>query len=195
MNTARSRFQKSASTRAFTLVEMMVSVGLGTALLTVVVFLTIYGARTFAAMGNYIDLDDQSRNAVDLIGREVRDASAVISPYSTNLLTLTNATAGTICTLTYNANARTLAFQKTGQPAQTLLVQCDQWSYAMYDRAPSITSTNITFHSATNGVGQADPTVCKLINMTWKCSRTILGSPLTTENVQTAQIVLRNKVK
>jgi hypothetical protein len=173
----------------------MISAGLATAMLTVVVYLTIYGARTFAAMGNYVDLDDQSRNAVDVIGREVRDASAVISPWSTNLVTLTNATAGTTCTLTYDPNARTLVFQKTGQPAQTLLYQCDSWSYSMYDRAPSITSSNITFHSATNGAGQLDPTFCKLINMTWKCSRTMLGAKLTTESVQTAQIVLRNKVE
>jgi hypothetical protein len=191
------RNRKTASVRAFTLIEMLISVGLGTAMLTVVVFLTIYGARTFAAMGNYIDLDDQSRNAADVIGREIRDASAVMA-YQTNLptmwLKLTNATSATISVLTYDSNARMLTFQKTGQVTQTNLTQCDQWSFTLYDRAPLLTSTNILFHAATNGSGQLDPTFCKLINMSWKCSRTILGAKLTTESVQTAQIVLRNKV-
>jgi len=39
-----------------------------------------------------------------------------------------------------------------------------------------------------------DINACKLINMTWKCSRTIFGSKRNTESIQTAQIVLRNKV-
>lgn len=187
----------AGSRRAFTLMETLVSVGLGVMMLMVTVFLTVYGARTFAAMGNYIDLDDQSRNTVDIIGREIRDSSGVVA-FQTNLptqwLKLTNAMSGTTCTLTYDSNSRTLIFQKTGQPAQTNLTQCDQWSFALYDRAPVVTSNNISFHAATNGVGQLDPTFCKLINMTWKCSRTILGAKLTTESMQTAQIVLRNKV-
>jgi hypothetical protein len=49
------------------------------------------------------------------------------------------------------------------------------------------------FFPATNSAGAYDLSVCKLINMTWKCSRTVLGSKLNTESVQTAQVVLRNK--
>jgi Prokaryotic N-terminal methylation motif len=182
---------------AFTLIEMVIAVGLGTILLTVVAGLGVYGARTFLSMGNYIDLDDQSRNAVDTIGREIRDASAVLA-FQTNLptriLTLTNATAGVTVKFIYDSKNRTLVFQKTGQPEQTLLTQCDQWNFALYDRAPVATNL-LSFHAATNGVGQLDPSFCKLINMTWNCSRTVIGAKLTTESVQTAQIVLRNKVK
>ena len=49
------------------------------------------------------------------------------------------------------------------------------------------------FFPATNTAGAYDLSTCKLINMTRKCSRTILGSKLNTESVQTAQVVLRNK--
>ncbi len=49
------------------------------------------------------------------------------------------------------------------------------------------------FYPATNSSGVYDPSICKLINMSWKCSRTILGSKMNTESVQTAQVVLRNK--
>ena len=163
-------------------------------------FLTVYGARTFVALGNYVDLDEQSRNAVDIIGREIRNSSAVVG-FQTNLpilsLTLTNESAATSVTLTYNQNNRTLTMAKTGQSIVTNLTQCDQWNFALYDRAPNTNtfSTNIIFYPSTNGNGQIDPTYCKLVNMSWKCSRTILGAKLTTESVQTAQIVLRNKVK
>src|SRR5262249_10402165 len=152
--------RETGSVQGFTLIETLVSAGLATAMLTVAVFLTVYGARTFAAMGNYIDLDDQSRNAVDIIGREIRDSSAVVA-FQTNLptmwLKLTNATSGTTSILTYDSNARTLVFQKTGQGARTNLTQCDQWSFSLYDRAPLVSATNITFHAATNGAGQLDP--------------------------------------
>jgi hypothetical protein len=182
---------------AFTLIELAVGIGLSTVAALVIGFLTVFGARTFVAMGNYVDLDEQSRNAVDVISREVRNASAVVS-IQTHLpvmsLTLTNDSTAQTVKLTYNANARTLVMTKTGQQAVTNLTQCDRWNFMLYDRAPIISSNNVTFHAATNAVGQLDPSFCKLINMTWECSRTILGAKLTTESVQTAQIVLRNKV-
>lgn len=172
--------------------EVVIAMGLGAVLLAVVATLTVYGARTMVAMGNYVDLDSQSRNAVDTIGREIRDSSAVLS-FKTNQLVLTNATAAVIVTLTYHPTDRTLEFEKTGQSPKILLTQCDSWDFWLYDRAPL--ATNLTFHAATNGLGQLDPAFCKVINMSWNCSRTILGAKLTTESVQTAQIVLRNKVE
>jgi Prokaryotic N-terminal methylation motif len=185
--------------RAFTLVEMMVGVGVGSLVLASVAALTIYTSRSFVVMGNYEDLEIKSRNAVDAIGREIRDSSALLA-FQTNLpissLTLTNALAAYSAVITYNSTNRTLVLQKTGQPAQTLLTQCDQWNFALYDRAPITNSfsTNILFYSATNSLGQLDPTFCKLINMSWSCSRQILSVKLTTESVQTAEVVLRNKV-
>jgi len=194
---ARHSISRQNPAGGFTLAEMLVAVGAGFILLTSVAALSLYGAKSFLAMGNYVDLDDQSRNALDVICREVRDASAVVS-FNTNSpmsLTLTNATLGVTITLTNDPNGRTLTLLKTGLPAQTLLQQCDQWSFSLYDRAPLISSTNIIFPAATNGTGALDPTFVKLINMSWRCSRTILQQKVNTESVQTAQIVLRNKVK
>jgi Tfp pilus assembly protein PilW len=177
--------------RAMTLVELMVASGLGSIVMAVVASLTIYGAHTFSAMGNYVDLDLHSRNALDVIGRELRSATAVTASQTNSpnvSVTLTNTDSSTGFTLTWNTNARTLVLTKSGQPAQTCLTECDSWSFALYNRAPNISATNITFNTATNLAS------CKLINMSWKCSRTILGAKLNTESVQTAQIVLRNKI-
>jgi hypothetical protein len=35
--------------------------------------------------------------------------------------------------------------------------------------------------------------LCKLISVSWICSRTILGSKMNTESVQTAKIVIRKQ--
>jgi hypothetical protein len=51
----------------------------------------------------------------------------------------------------------------------------------------------LVFYPATNNAGALDLTICKVINMNWKCSRAILQQKINTESVQTAQIVLRNK--
>ncbi len=148
-------------------------------------------------MGNYISLDRKSRNTLDVLSREIRNATGVVA-FNTNLparwLTLTNASQATAVTLTYDSNARTLVMTKTGQAAQTYLTECERWDFGLFSRAPLLSTNNITFYSATNTTGVMDVTLCKLISMSWKCSRTVLGSKFNTESVQTAQIVMRNKV-
>jgi prepilin-type N-terminal cleavage/methylation domain-containing protein len=182
----------------FTLVEMMVSMALASIVLATLASLSMYGARSFAGLVNYVDLDAKSRNTMDVVSRELRMASALITCQS-NLpvrsLTLTNASNGSTIKLTFDSTAGTLVFEKTGQSAQTSLTQCASWDFKLYNRVPILSSTNITFYSATNGAGQFDPTFVKLINMTWKCTRSIFGANANSESVQTAQIVLRNKVQ
>ena len=166
------------STGGFTLTELLVASGLGLLLLSVAASVSLFSARSFVALGNYTDLDAKSRNALDTIGRETRQATAVLA-FETNLpiksLTLTNADQGQRIKLTWDSVARTLVFEQTGAPAQTRLTECDRWDFALYQRTPLVTPTNIFFYPATNSAGLLDPRACKLINMSWKCSRLILG--------------------
>jgi len=177
---------------AFTLIELMVGLGLGSIVMTMMASLTVYSSRAFYSMSNYVDLDVHSRNAVDVIGRELREATAVID-WKTNsgnrFLTLTNVTTANSATITWHKDAGTLVLSKRGQPDQTLLTGCDKWAMALYTRAPNLNSNGLSFNTA-NTLDD-----CKLVNMSWKCSRSILGSKINTETVQTAQIVLRNKVQ
>lgn len=179
-----------------TLVEILIAAGLGSLVLAAVTSMSWYGARSSAAMVNYVDLDSKSRYALDVIGREVRQASAVVA-FQTNLpiksLTLTNAEQGAQIVLTWDANARTLVMDKTGQDTFRALTACDSLDFSLCQRTPLVTLTNVTFYPATNRLGAIDLSVCKVINLTWKCSRTIQAPQLNTESVKTAQIVLRNK--
>jgi prepilin-type N-terminal cleavage/methylation domain-containing protein len=181
--------------RGFTLMETMVVMGLAGIVLAIIMATYNYSGTSFAAMGNYSDLDRKSRAALDLLSREIRNSSALIGiTNSPKALTFTNVTTAKKITVTFDSANKVLKFDKTGQATQILLTSCDQWDYSLYGRVPILTSSNITFNSATNGAGNLDITACKLINMTWKCSRTIFGSKRNTESIQTAQIVLRNKV-
>jgi hypothetical protein len=179
-----------------TLVEVMIAMGLGSLVLAAVSTFMMYGARSSVAVINYTDLDTKSRYALDVISREVRQANALID-YQPNLpvkyLTLTNSDQAASIKITFDSNAQTLTLEKTGQPIQTNLIGCDSWSFNLFQRTPLITGTNVMFYPATNSAGNVDITLCKLINLSWKCSRAILGNKINTESVQSAQIVLRNK--
>ncbi len=186
------RISKMQSGRAgFTLIEATVAVGLGTLVMAVVASLIVYSAKTFSAMGNYVDMDLHSRCALDIISREVRQATAVVdcrTNGSVSYITLTNTDTSSFVKVSWDMDAATLSLEKTGWAPQVVLTGCDRWRVWLYNRAPNISSGNLSFNAATSLAN------CKLVNMSWKCSRSILGSKLNTESVQTAQIVLRNKV-
>jgi prepilin-type N-terminal cleavage/methylation domain-containing protein len=175
----------------FTMTELMVATALGSLVLTVVAVLSVYSTRSFVALGNYADLDAHSRKTLDVLSRELRQATAVVA-IQTNLsprsLTLTNADAGYRIKMSWDAQTRALVLEKTGQGPRTLLTECDKWEFALYNRAPTVSSSNISFTTA------ATLAECKLIDISWKCSRRILGNKINTESVQGAQIVLRNKI-
>jgi hypothetical protein len=117
--------------------------------------------------------------------------------FQTNLpvksLTLTNASDATAITFTYDSNARTVVMSKTGQADLTALTECDRWDFSFYQRTPYVTATNISYYPATNTAGVLTISLCKLINLSWKCSRNIFAQKVNTESVQAAQIVLRTK--
>src|ERR1043165_1020390 len=70
---------------AFTLVEMLISSGLAAIVMAVVMVTSMYVARTFEAMGNYADLNRASRQTLDIMTRDIRQAKTLTS-YATNQL-------------------------------------------------------------------------------------------------------------
>lgn len=189
---------------AFSLVELMISLTIWFIVIGAIVALIIISTQNFAATANYVQLNDQSRYAVDIISREIRNATALMD-YGTNnpkYILLTNANFGTATRIThyYVTNApdektNRLVLTRTSEPDKTLLTGCESFSFSFFTRAPIIATNNISFGTPTNFIsGKIDPQFCKIINLNWKCTRSILGSKLNTEVVQTAQVVLRNQV-
>jgi len=165
---------------AFTLVEVMVAMGLGVFVLAVLATLTMFTVRSFVAMGNYNDLERASTRALDTMSREIRQVADVKSFSASEIVMQT--LNGTSLVYRYDPTAETLTQIKAGQ-SQVLLTQCDYLSFNLSQRNPS---NNFTFYPAST-VAQA-----KLLDVSWRCSRKILGQKLNTESVQTAKIVIRN---
>jgi len=168
----------------------MISVVISVFVIASIAMLTIMTAQNFVATSNYVQMNDQSRYALDRISREIRNASSVVNYSSSNpqFLVLTNDLTGTSSTITCDTSAGTLILSRSGQSDQTLLTGCDTFGFQFLNRVPLVSGNNLTFYTATN-----PSTDCKVIDLNWKCSRTILGSKLNTEVVQTAQVMLRNK--
>jgi hypothetical protein len=178
---------------AFTLMEFLVATGLASLVLAAVASMTIYATRSEIAIVNYSDLDTKSRYGLDVISREIRQAQALTAFQTNTFLSFTNPQTAIGVTLTYNPTNRTLVMVKTGQTPLTNLTECDRWDFSLYQRTPVVTATNISFVPATNTTGALDPSLCKLVSFTWKCSRTIMAQKVNTESVQSAMVVLRNK--
>ena len=135
-----------------TLVEVMVAVALSSILLAMGGSLWLFGSRSFAAMGNYTDLDAKSRNALDQMSRDIRQATAVTAvdrSKTAKSLTVTNTVLGTGATYTWQASTGTLTCQKPGQAEEVYLTGCDGWDFELYQRTPQKNGT-YTFSPATN---------------------------------------------
>jgi hypothetical protein len=173
--------QRSQSRRGMTLVETLVASMAGLLLMTVVASVWMFSARSFVALGNYRDLDNDSRNTLDLMSREIRGAAALTS-YATNAITLVNRD-GTSFSYVYNPGTETLSRVQGGN-SRVLLEQCD---YVRFHVSQRNITNGFVFYTTTS-----QPQLTKLVDVSWKCSRTILGAKVNTESVQTAKIVLRN---
>lgn len=173
----------------WTLMEIMVVVGLMVVVMALLSALSLYALKSFAALGNYVSLERNSRSALDTMTKEIRQADALLDFANKNgqhWLKFTNATKAAAITYEYLPAARVLTVRTNSGPASTNLTGCDRWDFGLYIRAPL----------QTNGspfVPTANPKDVKMVSMSWKCSRTVLGKTWNSETVQTAQIVLRNK--
>ena len=169
-----------------TLVELMVATGVGSIVLAAVLALFLFSARSFAALGNYVDLDNKSRNALDTMSSDIRQAD-FLSSYDTNKLvfqTTDPATSNTLnLTYFYDAGATTLT-RTLGIRSTVLLTNCTYLNFGIFQRNP-IGGSYTNFPTA-------DVSNCKLVQLTWVCQRSILGGRIAnTESVQSAKVVMR----
>ena len=167
---------------AMTIMEVMIASAIATILFAAIGTLAVSTARSFVALGNYGDLDDASRTALDVLSRDVRQSRALTAYTPTQISLLANDNSA----LTYSYNSSTGNFTRQGGgTTKVLLTQCDYLNFKMYQRNPS--NDWSWYPVASNQIATA-----KLIDVSWKCSRKILGRKVNTESVQTAKIVIRN---
>ncbi|TAK99167.1 MAG: hypothetical protein EPO07_11115 [Verrucomicrobia bacterium] len=166
-----------------TLAEVMVGFGVGGLILMVMGLIFISSLRSFADIGNYMVMDQGSRSALDRMTRDIRRAKN-LTVYSSSGLTFDFDGAGTSLYYTFNSAAGTLSEFKTGGTTNVLLKGCDSLAFTMYKNVPLAGGTNDVTTTPAQG---------KAISVAWRCSRTVIGKKLSTEDMQQALIVIRNK--
>ena len=164
------------------LAEMMVALLAGSIVIAAVYVITLFTAKSFAALGNYGDLDNASRNALDVLSRDLRQCRSMTA-FTPNSITLIDNSTNAL-TYRWDPDAmRVTRASITDGITTVLLDQCDFLNFDISQRNPS---NSFSFYATTN------PSLAKLVDVSWRCSRTIFGNKVNTESVQTAKIVIRN---
>jgi type II secretory pathway component PulJ len=175
---------------AWTLVEVMVSVGVfsvaGLALATIFLFCV----RSFAAMTNYAVLDQYNRQAMDTLTREIRQAEKVVN-YSSNAtsrsLTILNGDGANV-TYTFDSNKQQLT--RNDGVNKVLLTNCNLLNFQLYMRPPASNS----FDNYPVQMGSNWQQTVKVVQLTWKTSMNICPTAqINSEDVQTAKIIIRKQ--
>jgi len=177
----------------WTLLEMMIGVTVfsiaGAAISTAYVF----SLRSFQALSNYSILDQQNREAIDRITREVRQARTVsaMDTYLTRTLSLIDGDGNTV-TYKFDRYQQNLTRTKTKPTGGTLektvlLDNCSLINFNLGMRPP-IGGASITNYYPTTDLNKA-----KIVDLTWKTSRALPHGLANSENIQTARIVIRKQ--
>lgn len=181
---------------AFTLIELLIVMGLTGLILAGIGGFALYSTRSFYAFTNYAELNQKNQRALDRMTREIRQCQRVYQINSTNL-TLIDANGGKLSYTYYDAshplNPETLwVSHSAGGNGFALLESCrpirGRPVFEGFRRTPVRTSAtaDYTFTPTT------DTDEVKLVQINWSCSRDLLlGDKRTTESVQTAKVVIR----
>ena len=173
---------RSARRAGFTLVELMVAMALSGLVLAVALSLSLYTSRTIASMTDSVDLNARSRHAIDRMSQKLRQIS-VVKSFSPTAISVTYL--GNPLTYTYNPAAKTLVENDAGR-VNTLLEDCDTLAFSLYKRNPLTNSFNqFPVLTLTNEA--------KVIQVSWRCSRSLLGRESGSAEMVSARIVLRVK--
>lgn len=167
----------------------MVATALASLVVLAMTAFTLYLSRSYVALTNYSDLDERGQLAVDKFTQQVRQVKQLTS-YSTNAsgfiqsLTFQDYDSSTLI-FAYDPSAQTLCRIKGGS-TNVLLNGCNSLSFSLFQRNPQ----PFTFDAVSTAVA----TNCKLVQITWTCSRDVLhGDRRNTESVESAKVVLRQK--
>lgn len=178
----RTSIVRARATAAFTLVEYMVAMSIGLLVLGAACVLWGFASMTCAGLLNYVELSMTSKNALESISREIRNAVAVQS-FSTSQLVLLNPSNQPV-TLSYDSVNQTLQRTK-GTEQKTMLTGCSSFEFKVFQRTPTFGSDTMFVATGTN--------TAKVVQMQWTCARKLRGDKQNVENSVSSKVVIRSK--
>jgi prepilin-type N-terminal cleavage/methylation domain-containing protein len=196
--TSITRKHNEVGCAGMTLVELLIAIGISGLIFVAVGMMIFFSGRSYAALANYVDLDNKSRLALDLMSKEIRQVDGVTDSGTatlpggqvvTNRIVLSGKeTDGTPYTISYNYTNQTLVRIKTGGSypgTKTLLTGCTYLNFGMYQRVP--------IDGSLDNFSATDLATCKVVQLDWICSRKIFKESDNTESIQSAKVVIRQK--
>jgi len=174
---------KQPRSAAFTLVELLISVGIASLLMIVCLSLSLYTTRSIASLTDTVDLGARSRHAIDRMSQKLRQASAINSFSASSVSVLFK---GKTLTYTYDPDTKKLVENEQGTSETTLLENCDSLKFALYKRVPIEKS----FNQFPAGTKLSEG---KVIHVTWDTSRTLVSRQSGSAEMASARIVLRTQ--
>ena len=174
------KVQMPPKTSGFTLTEVMISASITSLLFLCLASFSMYGSRVFAALANYSQVESSSRLTLDSVSQQIRQSKGLLT-FATNSVTVQD-TDGAALQFSYDPSAKTLTRIKNGV-SRVLLTGCQQLRFDMFQRTP-INGSFDAYSATSVGTG-------KMIQVTWVCSRNILGGTVNSDSVQSAKIVIR----
>jgi len=149
---------------------------------TAILGLSVSTGRSFAEISNYVELDHFNRVALDHLNKDIRQVDYLVA-FATNRLEFMDYD-GQPVVFEYSPADRMLVKKKNGKTT-LLLRECDALRFAAFQRCPIEKSYDL--------IPITEVTNCKVVSVSWSCSRTVFGVKANTENAQAAKIVIRNK--
>ena len=168
---------------AVTLVELLIAMFIGSLVMTALVGLSVYTARSFAALGNYMELDKRSRNTLDRMTQMIRESDGVLS-WQNHELVLSYHTQP--LKFTYVPNDKKLVMTETNGTQRTFLEGCEFLDFQIFQRT-TVSGTYDQYPVT------ADEAAAKIVQISWVCSRSLIGTLINSESVQSAKIVIRKQ--
>jgi prepilin-type N-terminal cleavage/methylation domain-containing protein len=180
--------KKSMQSGGWTLLEMMIAVTIFTIASAAVGSAYLFGLRSFQALSNYSILDQQNRNAMDKLTREVRQARWVEAKTDDTLILKD----GNYDSITYKFNGDSQQLVRTAKGNTTVMLEnCSLIKFVMATRVPNTNVNDANFY--TDYYETSDMNEAKVINLSWKTRRELPNGVGQSENIQTARIVIRKQ--
>ncbi|MFA6961327.1 MAG: prepilin-type N-terminal cleavage/methylation domain-containing protein [Opitutaceae bacterium] len=163
-----------------TLIELIVATTLGGLIMTGVLTVYLFIGRTGVNTGNYMDMEQQSRNSLEHFAQDARQASSITWNSSTQISLIVNST-----TVTYSYNSGTKQFSRiTGGVTTKLLDGISNFQFIGYKlNGDTVSLTDLT---------QAGVNT-KQIQLSLKAERSSRTAAGVSNTVLSARYILRNK--
>jgi prepilin-type N-terminal cleavage/methylation domain-containing protein len=179
------------SRRGFTLAEYLIATSIGLLALAAALVLWAFATRTCATLLGYVELSNASKNTLDRMSQQIRNAKSVVSCSSNQLVILVPAGTNLDSVMfDYDSPGKTLK-QTTvrknppGREVTTLLTGCSSFQFSVYQRTPIPKTFALNTDWKTN--------TAKVVQMQWTCFRQLTGDKNTVDSQVSSKVVIRNQ--